>query len=89
MSVREKVDICQFEWYRDNEFVFITVSSIELGAVFLYNHYRTDTLYPHDRLLCFWNIVIEKENKNMKKRVFAVNFRKCNGSQPDGMWNKR
>ena len=35
MSVREKVDICQFEWYRDNEFVFITVSSIELGAVFL------------------------------------------------------
>lgn len=28
MSVREKVDICQFEWYRDNEFVFITVSSI-------------------------------------------------------------
>ena len=38
MSVREKVDICQFEWYRDNEFVCITVSSIELGAVFLENN---------------------------------------------------
>ena len=72
MSVREKVDICQFEWYRDNEFVFITVSSIELGAVFYTIIAEHPPCIHIDRLLCFWNIVIEKENKNMKKRVFAV-----------------
>ena len=65
MSVREKVDICQFEWYRDNEFVFITVSSIELGAVFLYNHYRTDTLYPHDRRLCYVGITRAEQKLTM------------------------
>ncbi len=40
MLVHEKVDICQFEWYRDNKVDFITVSSLWVWDGFLLH--RTD-----------------------------------------------
>lgn len=35
MLVHERVDICQFEWYRDN-IEYITVSNRKVWGVFLY-----------------------------------------------------
>ena len=42
MLVHEKVDICQFEWYRDNK-DFITVSSLWVWDGFLFD--RSSALY--------------------------------------------
>ena len=79
--VRERVDICQFEWYRDNK-ILLPSQAFCLRRFFMYRRFLWNSLHSKSKH--------EREEKDYEEKSisYGIICRMCNGTA-GRMWIRK